>query len=125
MLGMTEAGSVITVSDDEADQPEHRRGSHGKPLPEFDTKIIDPDSGESVGAGTIGELCIRGAFMMQRYYKRSREECFDADGWFHTGDLVRTDDDGFGVLHRPSGRDDQDRGRKRGSGGSGEGRSPR
>jgi acyl-CoA synthetase (AMP-forming)/AMP-acid ligase II len=33
--------------------------------------------------------------MMQRYYKRSREECFDDDGWFHTGDLVRTDDDGY------------------------------
>ena len=32
---------------------------------------------------------------MQGYHKRSREECFDADGWFHTGDLVRTDADGF------------------------------
>ncbi len=83
MLGMTEAGSVITISDDESDQPEHRRGSFGKPAPGFETKIVD------------GELCIRGPYVMQRYYKRSREECFDADGWFHTGDLVRTDADGF------------------------------
>jgi acyl-CoA synthetase (AMP-forming)/AMP-acid ligase II len=83
MLGMTEAGSVITISDDESDQPEHRRGSFGKPAPGFETNIVD------------GELCIRGTYVMQRYYKRSREECFDADGWFHTGDLVRTDADGF------------------------------
>ncbi len=48
-----------------------------------------------VEVGEIGELCVRGPYLMQRYYKRSREECFDADGWFHTGDLVRTDDDGF------------------------------
>jgi acyl-CoA synthetase (AMP-forming)/AMP-acid ligase II len=83
MLGMTEAGSVITISDDESDQPEHRRGSFGKPAPGFETKVVD------------GELCIRGPYVMQRYYKRSREECFDADGWFHTGDLVRIDADGF------------------------------
>jgi acyl-CoA synthetase (AMP-forming)/AMP-acid ligase II len=83
MLGLTEAGSVLLLSGDESDQPEHRRGSFGKPAPGFETKIVD------------GELCIRGRYLMQGYYKRSREECFDADGWFHTGDLVRTDADGF------------------------------
>lgn len=83
MLGMTEAGSVVLLSGDETDQPEHRRGSFGKPAPGFETRIVD------------GELCIRGRYLMQHYYKRSREESFDADGWFHTGDLVRTDADGF------------------------------
>jgi acyl-CoA synthetase (AMP-forming)/AMP-acid ligase II len=94
MLGMTETGSVITISEDESDQPEHRRGSFGRPAPGFETKVVD-DTGEHVDVGEIGELCVRGPFLMQRYYKRSREECFDADGWFHTGDLVRTDADGF------------------------------
>lgn len=83
MLGMTEAGSVVLLSGDETDQPEHRRGSFGKPAPGFETRIVD------------GELCIRGRYLMQHYYKRTREESFDAEGWFHTGDLVRTDADGF------------------------------
>jgi acyl-CoA synthetase (AMP-forming)/AMP-acid ligase II len=95
MLGLTEAGSVILISGDDSDQPEHRRGSFGKPAPGVETKIVDPDTGTPVEDGTLGELCIRGPCLMQRYYKRSREECFDADGWFHTGDLVATDDDGF------------------------------
>ena len=83
MLGMTEGGSVVLLSGDEADQPEHRRGSFGKPAPGFETRVVD------------GELLLRGPYLMQHYHKRSREECFDADGWFHTGDLVRVDDDGF------------------------------
>jgi acyl-CoA synthetase (AMP-forming)/AMP-acid ligase II len=89
MLGLTEAGGVVLISGDESDQPEQRRGSFGKPAPGFQTKIADPDS------DGVGELCIRGPFVMQRYYRRSREECFDADGWFHTDDLLRIDDAGF------------------------------
>jgi acyl-CoA synthetase (AMP-forming)/AMP-acid ligase II len=84
MLGMTEAGGVLLLSGDESDQPEHRRGSFGVPAPGFETRV-DED----------GELCIRGPYVMQRYYKRSREQCFDGDGWLHTGDLVRVDADGF------------------------------
>ncbi|WP_174187824.1 class I adenylate-forming enzyme family protein [Nocardia barduliensis] len=95
MLGMTEAGSVVLLSADESDQPEHRRGSFGKPAPGFEIRVIDPGSGGRVADGEVGELCIRGPYVMQGYYKRSREECFDPDGWFHTGDLVRVDDDGF------------------------------
>ncbi|QZH58358.1 acyl--CoA ligase [Mycolicibacterium farcinogenes] len=84
MLGMTETGSVVLVDADEGDQPEHRRGSYGRPAPGFETKV--PAS---------GELCVRGPYLMQGYYGRNREECFDEDGWFHTGDLVRVDDDGY------------------------------
>lgn len=83
MLGLTETGGVVLLSGDETDQPEHRRGSFGIPAPGFECRV------ES------GELWVRGPYLMQRYHKRSREECFDADGWFHTGDLVRTDADGF------------------------------
>jgi acyl-CoA synthetase (AMP-forming)/AMP-acid ligase II len=95
MLGMTEAGSVVLLSADDTDQPEHRRGSFGQPAPGFEAGIVDPETGAAVAVGEVGELCIRGRYLMQGYYKRSREECFDADGWFHTGDLFRTDADGF------------------------------
>ncbi|MGE2712742.1 class I adenylate-forming enzyme family protein [Mycolicibacterium litorale] len=95
MLGMTETGSVLLLHPDESDQPEHRRGSFGRPAPGFDTMVVDPDSGSPAGPGEVGELCVRGPYVMQRYYKHSREQCFDPDGWFHTGDLVRTDAEGL------------------------------
>lgn len=95
MLGMTETGSVVLISGDESDQPETRRGSYGKPAPGFEARVVDPDSGCDVAVGELGELWLRGRYLMQGYYGRSREECFDADGWFHTGDMVRTDTDGL------------------------------
>ncbi|BBY16922.1 AMP-binding protein [Mycolicibacterium litorale] len=95
MLGLTEAGSVVLLSGDLSDQPEHRRGSFGKPAPGFGIRIVDPESGAPVPIVTVGELCLGGRYLMLRYHRRSREECFDADGWFHTGDLARTDGDGY------------------------------
>ena len=93
MLGMTEAGSVVLLSGDESDQPERRRGSYGFIAPGFEARVTDPDTGRDTKT-SVGELLLRGRFLMQGYYGRSREETFDADGWFHTGDLVRRDDDG-------------------------------
>ncbi|MDT5093751.1 MAG: hypothetical protein QOH60_3114 [Mycobacterium sp.] len=95
MLGMTETGSVNLLSRDTSDQPEHRRGSFGKPAPGFETRVIAVDTGEPADVGEVGELWVRGPYVMQRYHRHSREECFDADGWFPTGDLVHTDAEGF------------------------------
>jgi len=83
MLGMTETGSVCLVSDDESDQPEHRRGSFGRPAPGFEAAIVE------------GELQLRGPFLMEGYAGRERHEVFDGDGWYRTGDLVAVDTDGF------------------------------
>jgi acyl-CoA synthetase (AMP-forming)/AMP-acid ligase II len=95
MLGMTEAGSVCIASDDESEQPEHRRGSFGRPVPGFETEVRDPDDGRVVGPGEVGELWFRGPFLMEGYDGRERHDSFDGEGWYCTGDLVTVDDDGF------------------------------
>jgi acyl-CoA synthetase (AMP-forming)/AMP-acid ligase II len=95
MLGMTEGGGAVLICADETDQPESHRGSYGRLAPGFQARIIDPDTAVDVQVGTVGELLIKGPYLMQGYYRRSREESFDDDGWFHTGDLVRTDAEGF------------------------------
>ena len=94
MLGMTEAGSVCLASDDESEQPEDRRGSFGRPVPGFEAKVVAPDGSQCV-TGEAGVLVFRGPFLMEGYDGRERHETFDADDWFHTGDLVTMDDDGF------------------------------
>ena len=92
---MTEVGGALTMSGDESDQPEHRRGSLGKLLPCFEAKIVDPETFEGRGVDEVGELWIRSPLMMEGYYGRHRSEIFEPDGWWRTGDMCRIDADGF------------------------------
>jgi acyl-CoA synthetase (AMP-forming)/AMP-acid ligase II len=95
LLGMTEAGSVCLISEDETDQPEHRRGSFGKPAPGFEARVVDPETGHDCAPGQPGELWFRGPFLMAGYHGVERGATFTPDGWYPTGDLCRVDDDGF------------------------------
>jgi acyl-CoA synthetase (AMP-forming)/AMP-acid ligase II len=95
MLGMTEAGSVCLMSTDESDQPEHRRGSFGSPVTELEGKVVDPETLADRAAGEVGELWLRGPLLMEGYEGRERSETFTPDDWYRTGDLFRTDADGF------------------------------
>jgi acyl-CoA synthetase (AMP-forming)/AMP-acid ligase II len=52
----------------------------------IERKIVDVETGETLADREEGELLIRGYGMTQGYYKKEREEVFDADGWLHTGD---------------------------------------
>jgi acyl-CoA synthetase (AMP-forming)/AMP-acid ligase II len=99
MLGMTEAGSVCLATDDDSEQPERRRGSFGRPVPDLEAKIIDPATGSDGEVGGVGELCLRGPAMMVGYCGRERHETFDADCWYRTGDLFHVDEEGFFYFH--------------------------
>jgi long-chain acyl-CoA synthetase len=79
--GMTETATVATVNTPDA----FRLGSVGKPIPHMEAKLAED-----------GELLLRGPNIFKGYYK-NEEATADAlvDGWLHTGDLGKIDDDGF------------------------------
>ena len=103
MLGLTETGSVCLASDDESPQPEARRGSFGRPVPGLEAKVVEAETGDEVALGQEGELALRGPAVMDGYNGKERHETFDADGWFHTGDNVHVDGDGFFYFHGRAG----------------------
>jgi fatty-acyl-CoA synthase len=86
--GMTEVGVGATRSflDSSSDD---RCLASGHPLPGYEFKIIEPDTGRTQEFGTMGELCVRGYSVMQGYYKKPQEtsEVIDQEGWLHTGDV--------------------------------------
>jgi fatty-acyl-CoA synthase len=87
--GQTEASPLITQT--RTDDPiELRVGTVGRPIPGFEAKIVDQETGADVGDNQPGELCGRGHGVMLGYYKQPEKtaEAIDADGWLHTGDLA-------------------------------------
>lgn len=72
-------------------------GKIGLPVPSTEAKVVDVDTGEPVGLGQPGEICLRGPQVMQGYWQRpdETEQAIDAEGWFHTGDIATIDEEGF------------------------------
>ncbi|MGH8826368.1 MAG: AMP-binding protein, partial [Jiangellaceae bacterium] len=92
-MGMTETGPTVFLLD--AENAITRAGSVGKPQPFVDVRIVDRE-GHDVSAGQSGELLIRGPGVTPGYWRlpEATTEAFE-DGWLHSGDIARQDDDGF------------------------------
>ncbi len=91
--GMTETCGLISMISSAflADQPT----SVGRPLPTVEAKCVDAD-GNAVPAGEAGELWVRGAPIIKGYLNRPDATADTiTDGWLHTGDIARIDDNGF------------------------------
>ena len=76
-----------------------RAGSIGLPLPDVDAMILSAETGMPVplGSDETGELVVRGPNVMRGYWNRPDESavCIDEQGWLHTGDIARMDEDGY------------------------------
>ena len=94
-LGMTEMCSSHTLWDQYDPLPDSRRGTFGKSLPGITHKVVDPGTGAEVPAGEDGELWVRGYALMQGLQRREREDVFEPDGWYRTGDAGHFDADGW------------------------------
>jgi len=91
---MTEFGpGVFALSPDDA---KRKAGSIGRPNFFVDVKVVD-DDGTAVGANEVGELLLKGPSMSSGYFNdpAASAEAVDSDGWLHTGDLVRHDEEFF------------------------------
>ncbi|XP_069177881.1 uncharacterized protein [Procambarus clarkii] len=82
-FGMTET-TLGTLSSESRDV-----GAVGSVVAHCEAKIVDMESGDSLGPGERGELCFRGAIITKGYLnnEEATEELIDSEGWLHTGDV--------------------------------------
>ena len=91
--GLTETSPAACINP--IDLSEYN-GAIGLPIPSTDACVKDED-GNELPMGEVGELCIKGPQVMKGYWQRPEEtaQVMDADGWLHTGDMARMDEQGF------------------------------
>ncbi len=99
--GMTETSPVTHSSP--ADPTQMKLGSVGPAAPNTECKLVDPATGDELGANQEGELCVRGPQIMNGYLNNpeATARTIDADNWLHTGDIGYADADGhFFIVDR-------------------------
>jgi len=91
--GMTETSPAVMVLDKE--DAARKAGSSGKPVLHTEVRIVRPD-GSDAAVGELGELWVKGPNVTPGYWNRpdANKSSF-TDGWLHTGDATRVDEDGF------------------------------
>ena len=94
--GQTEASPATTMTTTD-DSLELRVSTVGRSMPFVETKIVDPETGRTLGPGEVGEFCSRGYNTMKGYYKmeEATRQVIDEDGWLHSGDLATVDENGY------------------------------
>jgi len=92
-MGLTETSPTLFLTD--ADHALSKAGSVGKPAMHTEFRIVD-EHGADVAPGQIGELWARGPNVTPGYWNRPEaNEVAFTDGWLHTGDAARVDEDGY------------------------------
>ena len=92
--GLTETTSAVVANGgrEYVSKPD----SVGRPVPVADVRVVDPDTGFDAARGNIGEVWVKGPNVVRGYWNKPEETAASfTNGWFHSGDLGRFDDDGF------------------------------
>jgi long-chain acyl-CoA synthetase len=91
--GITETSTMVTMNWTSGARP---MGSCGLPVPGLATRIVDPVTLEDVQIGSEGELIVRGPNLMRGYHNKPAETASALrKGWYHTGDLAKSDSNGY------------------------------
>ncbi len=93
-FGMTEAG--VNCFSMTAEESVRKAGSIGKPMMFCEARLID-EGGREVKTGDSGELLLRGPHICKGYWNQpeATASAIDAEGWLHTGDVAKKDEEGF------------------------------